>query len=390
MGQRKIAEKYSEHLLKKIDSLTNELPDKRNEAMKIFTKLKTIVEEDLTLKEINYKKVYKAVTKLKKSNSRGENELTNRFLKEIPQFISLAILHLFNNIVRSGKYPNELKSSRIIPLIKKKKDKGNIDSYRPMNNINPIGKLIEGLLKEQFDEFFDEHDIFPLTHHGSRKGHSTTTAAMVLQHALNENQDNQKHSAIILTDLSSAFNTCDHCLLIDKAEHIGVRGNALTVLKSYLAQRRSFVEIQGYYSTTKLIGNKSVIQGSKLVSLNYNIYTLDIGKLEQITNDKEMTRILTGKEIEKLEHTNQTSVSYVDDLSQVLAHKNALILQTLIQTTYEITVEYFKVNLLSINQDKTELMVIPPRGENPPEMFIFTDSSEFIKSSREVKIKSLA
>ena len=333
--------------------------------MKIFTKLITRVEEDLTLKEINYKKVYKAVTKLKKSNSRGENELTNQFFKEIPQFISLAILHLFNNIVRSGKYPNELKISRIIPLIKKKKDKGNIDSYRPINNVNPIGKLIEGLLKEQFDEFFDEHDIFPPTHHGSRKGHSTTTAAMVLQHALNENQDNQKHSAIILTDLSSAFDTCDHRLLIDKAEHIGVRGNALTVLESYLAQRQSFVEIQGYYSTTKLIGNKSVIQGSKLASLNYNIYTLDIGKLEQITNDKEMTRILTGKEIEKLEDMNQTSVSYVDNLSQVLVHKNALILQTFIQTTYEITVEYFKVNLLSINQDKTELMVIPPMEKTP-------------------------
>merc|ERR1711954_417704 len=54
--QRKIAEKYSEHLLKKIDSLTNELPDKRNEAMKIFTKLITRVEEDLTLKEIKKKK----------------------------------------------------------------------------------------------------------------------------------------------------------------------------------------------------------------------------------------------------------------------------------------------------------------------------------------------
>merc|ERR1711954_500584 len=264
-------------------------------------------------------------------------------------------------------------------------DKGNIDSYHPINNVNPIGKLIEGLLKEKFNEFFDEHDVFPPTHHGSQKGHSTT-AAMVLQHALNEYQDNQKHSAIILTDLSSAFDTCNHCLLIDKAEHIGVRGNALTVLESYLAQRRSFVEIQGYYSSTKLIGNKSVIQGSKLASLNHNNYTLDISKLDQITNDKEITRILTGKEIEKLKDTNQTSVSYVDNLSQVLAHKNSLILQTFIQTTYEITVEYFKVNLLSINQDKTELMVIPPCGENTPEMFIFTDSGEFITSSREVKI----
>ena len=385
-NQRLIAEKYSEHLIDKIDSLTNSLPDKRNEAMKVYTKLVERVEEDCVLKEITYKKVYKTIMKLKKTNSRGENEITNRYLKEIPQFISLAILHLYNNIIRSGKYPDEFKLSRIIPLIKKKKDKGNIDSYRPINNVNPIAKCIEGLLKEQFDEFFDTNKVFPPTHHGSRKSHSTTTASMVIQHALNSNQDKQKFSAVLLTDLSSAFDTCDHRLLLHKAEHIGIRGNALAILTSYLADRKSYVEIQGYISTTKMIGDKSVIQGSKLASLNYNIYTLDAGKLDQLIHDKELTKTITDTELDTFEDTEQTAVSYVDDLSQILGHKNEMILQSYIQTTYEVSVKYFQMNLLSINSDKTELMVIPPRGVTPPKMYILTDAGDFIVSASQVKI----
>ena len=63
-----------------------------------------------------------------------------------------------------------------------------------------------------------------------------------------------------------------------------------------------------------------------------------------------------------------------------------MILQSYIQTTYEVSVKYFQMNLLSINSDKTELMVIPPSGGTPPEMYILTDSGDFISSASQVKI----
>merc|ERR1711954_277342 len=208
----------------------------------------------------------------------------------------------------------------------------------------------------------------------------------VIQHALNSNQDKQKFSAVILTDLSSAFDTCDHRLLLHKAEHIGIQGNAPAILTSYLADRKSYVKIQGYISTTKMIGDKSVIKGSKLASLNYNIYTLDAGKLDQLIHNKELTKTITDTELDTWEDTEQTAVSYVDDLSQILGHKNEMRLQSYIQTTYEVSVKYFQMNLLSINSDKTELMVIPPRGVTPPKMYILTDAGDFIVSASQVKI----
>ena len=145
--QREIATKYSDHILKKIDELTKNLPDKTAEAMEVFKKLVNKVEEDFSFKTVSYREVYKIVSRLKPSKSRGENELTNSFIREIPQFSSTAIMHLFNSIIRSGRFPENFKVSRILPLRKRDKVESSLDSFRPVNNLNSLEKVVELLLK---------------------------------------------------------------------------------------------------------------------------------------------------------------------------------------------------------------------------------------------------
>ena len=142
-NQRKIANKYMEHIQNKIDSLTAEKPDRKDDAMKIFLKLIEKVEENFEFHEVLYKDIYKTITKLKPSRARGDNKLTNKILKEIPQYSTLAIMHLFNWMVRTSKFPSEFKVSRILPLKKKDKPSSALESFRPMNNMNPIEKILE-------------------------------------------------------------------------------------------------------------------------------------------------------------------------------------------------------------------------------------------------------
>ena len=87
------------------------------------------------------------------------------------------------------------------------------------------------------DEFLEKNNVIPAYHHGSRKGHSTMTATITLQNFINRNQDKNWYTAVMLTDLSSAFDTCNHDLLTSKAEHIGIRGVSLEIMKSYLKDR---------------------------------------------------------------------------------------------------------------------------------------------------------
>ena len=120
--QCRIANEYGDMIIEKIKNLTKELPDKKSSAMKIYEKMITKVEENMVFTEVTYREVYKILSKTKNSKSRGDNELCSAFLKEIPQFTTLAIVHLFNCIVRTGVFLDEFKLSRIIALKKKMKD----------------------------------------------------------------------------------------------------------------------------------------------------------------------------------------------------------------------------------------------------------------------------
>ena len=113
------------------------------------------------------------------------------------------------------------------------------------------------------DGFLKKNSVLPDYHHGLRKGHSTLTVTQTFQHTLQTYADKKKNSAIVLTDLGLAFDTWEHSLLALKLTHIGIRGQALYLLKSFLENCRMLIEIQGYSSNMKAIGSKSVFAGNK-------------------------------------------------------------------------------------------------------------------------------
>ena len=178
-------------------------------------------------------------------------------------------------------------------------------------------------------------------------------------------------------------------MLARKAEHVGIRGQALQLFKSYLKDRNAFVEIQGYFSKKRELGNKSVLQGTKMASFNYNLYTLEVGKLDEVIRNNELHKLLMSTENTEMEDDKEVdhgAVAYVNDLSQVMAHKNMLVLQGYILKMYELTNKFFKTNLLSVNETKTEILIIPPKTEEVPEAFIMTENGDVMKSQNQVKI----
>ena len=120
-----------------------------------------------------------------------------------------------------------------------------------------------------------------------------------------------------------------------------------------------YVEIQGYKSKVKHLGPKSIIQGSKLTSILYTIYTLDISKINNIMSNRTMHKAVKGIEVTISDNESHEAVAYVDDLTQIVGNKNVMLLQEFIQKNYNTTVSYFKSNLLAINCPKTEIMMVP-------------------------------
>ena len=114
------------------------------------------------------------------------------------------LTHLMTTIIHTETYPDILKTTKITPNKKPDKPLDNIDSYRPICNLSVIDKILEQYIKDNLTTYFDIHDIITKDHHGSRKGHSTTTALAAIQPYINTHYYNDNVTTILQTDLSAA------------------------------------------------------------------------------------------------------------------------------------------------------------------------------------------
>ena len=113
------------------------------------------------------------------------------------------ITHLINSILKTATYPLIYKISKILPLSKPGKNTLLPDSYRPINNLPVIEKIIEEYFLEFFIEFIEFNNILHDNHHGGRANHSPETAMTNIHLGLGINCDNNKISTIFTTDLSA-------------------------------------------------------------------------------------------------------------------------------------------------------------------------------------------
>ena len=98
-------------------------------------------------------------------------------------------------------------------------------------------------------------------------------------------KENDKISCILQTDLSAAYDTIDHKILLDKLDYYGVRRAALNLFDSYLTNRSQYTSIDTYDSDFVDSLDYYVIQGSKLSSLLYIIYTNEVPYLHKFLTD---------------------------------------------------------------------------------------------------------
>ena len=148
------------------------------------------------------------------------------------------IIRLANSMFNSGVFPPSEKSAIIYPYIKDfNGDVNDLSNYRPVSNISFIGKVLEACIYFFLNEYVSVHNILPDYQSAYRPGYSTETALTRVYSDLVTSKDNRRCTIMLSLDLSSAFDTIDHDLLITDLFHVGVRGRALDLITSYLRGR---------------------------------------------------------------------------------------------------------------------------------------------------------
>ncbi len=164
----------------------------------------------------------------------------------------------------------------IKPLIKKPQlDPKDLVNFRPISNLHFLSKILENVVSSQLYSFLEKNDVCEDFQSGFTPSHSTETALIRVTNDLLVSSDRGCISLLVLLDLSAAFNTIDHKILLNRLEHfVGISGSALAWFKSYLSDRHQFVAVNEEISRSQVQYGAPL--GSVLGLLLFTLYMLPL------------------------------------------------------------------------------------------------------------------
>ena len=145
-----------------------------------------------------------------------------------------------------------MKLSIITPLRKKQgADISDLNNYRPVSNISYFSKLLERVVAVRLHKHLAENKLFTPNQSAYRPGHSVETALTSIADSIFRSLDRRDGVAMVLLDLSAAFDTIDHAILLGRLRDVfGISGSALTWIESYLTNRTFQVKVGDSLSDT--------------------------------------------------------------------------------------------------------------------------------------------
>ena len=190
------------------------------------------------------------------------------------------ITSIINASLEQGKCPNFFKQAHVTPILKKSSlDKEILKNYRPVSNLNFISKILERVVAVHLQTHLDEAGLMTAFQSAYRKHHSTESALLNIHNDILHNMAKGSVTALTLLDLSAAFDTIDHTILLDRLNvHYGISELALGWFKSYLSGRTHSVKVGNTLSHPAAL-QYGVPQGSVLGPILFSLYTNPISSI---------------------------------------------------------------------------------------------------------------
>ena len=273
------------------------------------------------------------------NKSPGKDKVSMRVIKHSLPVILGPLTDIINCSLSSSSFPIAWKEAEVIPLLKD----GNHEeasNNRPLSLLTFLSKICEKVALNQFVSYLMKNKKLSTHQSGNKKNHSCETLNLLTGDTILKAMDGKLVTALILIDLSKAFDSVNHTFLLTKLSNVGASPSAVKWFESYLTGRTQSVRI-GSTVSTPLPVSYGVPQGAILSPLLFSIYTNDLpssvhhSKLESYVDDSKILLSFT--------------VANVDCLKQQLEEDLYLIANSCSE------------NELLINPGKTKYMLIGTR-----------------------------
>ena len=333
-----IANKFNEYFINVGPGIANKLP---NTERTFNDYLSNKCQNSFFIEPVTKLEVEAEIKNLNSKKSPGYDGINIKIIKTVAKEISEPLSHIFNLTFLNGTIPDPLKIALVTPIFKDN-EANKFENYRPISVITCFSKILEKLMHKRLIKFIEKNKILTKHQYGFRESRSTELAIIELTDKVTKAIDKGEYTLGIFIDLSKAFDTINHKILLQKLEHYGIRGIAHLWFKNYLTDRKQIVKYNDVRSN-KMIIKAGVPQGSILGPILFLLYINDIEN-----SSKLLSFIL-----------------FADDTTILCSNRCLKSLNNTMQTEIHKVTEWLNVNKLSLNIKKTKFILFRSTNKKP-------------------------
>ena len=288
---------------------------------------KTLIDTPLSEEEIK-----NAWNSLKRNKASGFDDISSNVIKSSYDELITPIYHICNIYLKAGIFPNNMKIAKVIPLFKSDAEE-KLKNYRPISILPVFSKILERVIYNRIYSHVSENNLLYEKQFGFQKNNSTEYAI------LKESFHDREFTVGVFIDLSKAFDTVDHNILLTKLTYFGLSKNYIKLIKNYLSNRKQFISYNCKTTALKDI-SCGVPQGSILGPLLFLLYANDLKNASASLN----------------------AIMFADDTNLFVSHKDINTLFQIVNAELKNLETWFNGNKLSLNLTKTKYAFFHPKS----------------------------